>query len=220
MDDNAVTAEALSTLTAAISNMKSVIDSLVPRIVALEIAIYQEPRPYLPLTDGRFEWIDSRTNHSFTIFVKPVLGGYRALSASSSDRIADVKSPIDWYPGHHLLVFHGEQVDDDKTIRDYGIRPGDVLYQVRRPRLQLPVSEGNTKINVFFKKPEGSYIRLEVDRRESIWDVKLMLYDEIGVFPEQQRFIFAGKQLEDDTTVGSHSLQEDSTIAVILSLKG
>jgi len=116
------------------------------------------------------------------------------------------------------LTYNTHILNDDNTFYDYDINNLDninVLVGLNGGGL-----DDDTTKQIFIKTLQGKTITINVKDSDKIESIKQQIFIKEDIPVDQQRLVFNGKQLEDGSTVAEYNIDTESTIHLVLRLRG
>ncbi|CAG8484929.1 4485_t:CDS:2 [Diversispora eburnea] len=128
------------------------------------------------------------------------------LEVKSFNTIAQVKQKIKYSEADIKYLFYfGEQLDDNLKLWEYNIQNESTLH----------VRFYYSKYKIFVRNFSGQFKSLLVNSMDDIYQVKKLIQEIEGFHPDQQRLIWAGKQLVDENTLADYGIEKESTIHLV-----
>ncbi|KAA6389595.1 MAG: putative ubiquitin 4 [Streblomastix strix] len=110
-----------------------------------------------------------------------------------------------------ILVIAGITLEDGRLLQDYNIQQGMTIQLLKTP---------GAIIQIFIKKIKNKAFAVNIDNEEPVLELKKKITQKLGIETNEQRLIFAGKELEDEKDLQEYDIQTNSTVQLELRLIG
>ena len=111
------------------------------------------------------------------------------------------------------LLFNGQPLENDKCLSDYNIEWGSTLDLRFKPKKSFFGQ-------IFVKTLTSRTMSFDVDSSNKVSKLKEQIALAEGIPSDQQRLVYCGEQLEDERTLADYNVQKETTIHLILRLRG
>ena len=139
-------------------------------------------------------------------------------------------------PEEHWLLFMETPIESFETLIKWNDYFTKKLNEEQREKYHetyqnqfIPLEElisfsknlySNEQFGIYVKNFTGFSICIEITHQMSIEELKMKIQEKDGTPVEQQRFIFAGNNLDDSMLVGRYNISKNSTLHLVLRLRG
>ncbi|XP_078410473.1 polyubiquitin-B-like [Cetorhinus maximus] len=135
-----------------------------------------------------------------------------SIQISALKRLIYKKANVPYFQ-QRLVVQNGSTVElkDNKRLCDYNVSPSDAV---------MLIVKNVERMQIFLRNDKGKTSTYDVRPSESVEDFRARVQRQEGVPASQQRLVYEGKQLEDGRSLADYNIQPESTIFLMLRLRG
>ena len=145
------------------------------------------------------------------------------LNVETISNINDILNNMNCNNKDCYIIYNGKILDNNSNLEDYSIQDGSTLelcYRLIGGGTDDISGSSGSKKQIFIKTLQCKTLTLEVNDSDTIESIKQKINEKEGIPIDHQRLVFNGKQLEDGCTIADYNIQADSSIHLVLRLRG
>ena len=156
----------------------------------------------------------NKKNEVMQIFVKTLTGKITTVDFEPLFTVENVKEiiknkeniPID----QQRFLYNGHELLNDKTLTYYNIQRDSTIHLILKYR--LPRKDMNIFVKIVLN---GKILTLDVEKSDTIQNVKAQIQNIEGIPIDQQTLLFSGYKLENNKTLSDCKIQKYATLLLI-----
>ena len=140
-----------------------------------------------------------------------------------NDLVSSVKQNIQKEHGiaqyQQFLYFAGTHLKDDRCLADYNIENKSILLLNDRINHDNMENERLVRLTIYVKTVTGKTIKLNLNRNDTVANIKEEIKEREGIPCKQQRVTLDGKQLPDDWGLSNLNLSKSNRWNVVWTVR-
>jgi hypothetical protein len=145
------------------------------------------------------------------VFAKTLTGKHTTCVVCLEDRVEDLKKEIQNKEGIPVdqirLIYAGRQLEDGRTLAEYGITKDSSIHLVLKLRSHSP-------FDLRIEMENGQSITIQVVKTERIVEVKRQIEGKTGIPVAQQQLRFQRILLQNHKTLEEYTIRSDACLAL------
>lgn len=155
------------------------------------------------------------SKNGIIIFIKRPCGKLITLDVNQSELVLDIKYQIENIENlpinNQKIKYNDNELNNESFLSEYEINQEAILECIFK---------NENGFQMFVKGLDGQTMTMLIGENDTIKNIKELVYEKKGIIRNIQILIFGGKQLKDNRTIKDYNIQKESTLQLVLRLRG